>query len=134
MGVSRVGWKTCVFYTNIKLSDCEFRETIITKVSSSWANLFHSKWPKLSFWVKIVFLSVAQLVTTVIFFSAWDKSPENQHRNRGPKLPQLDPKLTIWEPESWKQAQNFDLHKSTWLSLSSKLWDILHMSIQSHYT
>ena len=38
-------------------------------------HLFHSKWLKLSFWVKIVvILSVAQLVRTVIFFSAWDKS------------------------------------------------------------
>ena len=38
-------------------------------------HLFHSKWSKLSFWVKIVvILSVAQLVATFIFFSAWDKS------------------------------------------------------------
>ena len=38
-------------------------------------HLFYSKWLKLSFWVKIVvILSVAQLVTTVIFFPAWDKS------------------------------------------------------------
>ena len=38
-------------------------------------HLFHSKWLKLSFRVKIVvILSVAQLVATVIFFSAWDKS------------------------------------------------------------
>ena len=37
--------------------------------------LFHSKWSKLPFWVKIVVtLSVAQLVTTVIFFSVLDKS------------------------------------------------------------
>ena len=36
--------------------------------------LFHSKLSKLSFWVKIiVILSVTQLVTTVFFFSAWDK-------------------------------------------------------------
>ena len=34
-----------------------------------------TKCSKLSFWVKrVVILSVAQLVTTVIFFSAWDKS------------------------------------------------------------
>ena len=38
-------------------------------------HLFHSKWSELSFWVKIVvILSVAQLETAVIFFSAWDKS------------------------------------------------------------
>ena len=38
-------------------------------------HIFHSKWWKLSFWVKTVFiLSVAQLVPTVIFFSAWVKS------------------------------------------------------------
>ena len=38
-------------------------------------HLFHSKWLKLSFWLKIVvILSVAQLVTKVIFFSTWDKS------------------------------------------------------------
>ena len=37
--------------------------------------LFHSKLSKLSFRVIIVvILSVAQLVTTIIFFSAWDKS------------------------------------------------------------
>ena len=37
-------------------------------------HLLHPKWLKLSFWVKIVvILSVAQLVTTVTFFSAWDK-------------------------------------------------------------
>ena len=48
-------------------------------------HLFHSKGWKLSFRVKIVFiLSVAQLVTTVIFFSAWDKS-RVQHRKWGPK-------------------------------------------------
>ena len=36
---------------------------------------WHSIWSKLSFWVKIVvILLVAQLVTTVIFFSAWVKS------------------------------------------------------------
>ena len=40
---------------------------------TSWAT--DSKWSKLSFWVKIVvILSVAQLATAVIFFSAWDKS------------------------------------------------------------
>ena len=39
-------------------------------------HLFHSKLSKLSFWVKVVvILSVAQLVTTFIFFWAWDKSP-----------------------------------------------------------
>ena len=38
-------------------------------------HLLHSKWSKLSFWVKkVVISSVAQLVTTDIFFSAWDKS------------------------------------------------------------
>ena len=38
-------------------------------------HLFHSKWSNLSFWVKIaVIMSVAQLVTTLILFSAWDKS------------------------------------------------------------
>ena len=38
-------------------------------------HLFLWKWLKLSFWVKIVvILSVAQLLTTVIVFSAWDKS------------------------------------------------------------
>ena len=38
-------------------------------------DIFYSKWPELSFWVKIVVIwSVAQLVTTVIFFLAWDKS------------------------------------------------------------
>ena len=38
-------------------------------------HLFHSKWSKLSFSVKIVIiLSLAQLVTTVTVFSAWDKS------------------------------------------------------------
>ena len=38
-------------------------------------HLFHSKLSKLSSWVKtVVILSVAQLVTTVIFFSSWDKS------------------------------------------------------------
>ena len=38
-------------------------------------HVFHSKWSKLSFWMKIVVnLSIAQLVTTVIFFSAWEKS------------------------------------------------------------
>ena len=46
--------------------------------NTCWANAqndLHSKWSKLSFWVKIVvILSVAQLVTTVIFCSAWDKS------------------------------------------------------------
>ena len=42
---------------------------------STKLHLFHSKWSELSFKVKIVdILSVAQLVTTVIFFSAWDKS------------------------------------------------------------
>ena len=43
---------------------------------TSWSNaqIFHWKWLKLSFWVKIVvILSVAQLVTTVIFFSAWSR-------------------------------------------------------------
>ena len=36
---------------------------------------WNSKWSKLSFWIKIVvILSVVQLVTTFIFFSAWDKS------------------------------------------------------------
>jgi hypothetical protein len=41
--------------------------------------------------VKVVILLLTQLVTTVIFFSAWDKSrnrrtiAENQHRCRGPK-------------------------------------------------
>ena len=55
-------------------------------------HLFYSKWSKLSFWVKIVvILSVALLVTTIIFFSAWDKScwngttpeiqPENEDLN-----------------------------------------------------
>ena len=44
-----------------------------------WANAqndiyFTQKWPKLSFWVKIVvILSVAQLKPKVILFSAWDK-------------------------------------------------------------
>ena len=63
---------------------------------TSWANaqnekLFHSKWLKLSFWVKIVvILSVAHLVTTIVFLSAWDESrvkqdiPEIQHRKWGP--------------------------------------------------
>ena len=38
-------------------------------------HILHSKRSKLSFGVKtVVILSVAQLVTTVIFFSAWDKS------------------------------------------------------------
>ena len=38
-------------------------------------HLFHSKWSKLSFWVKIVdIFSAAQLETTFIFFSAWDRS------------------------------------------------------------
>ena len=38
-------------------------------------HIFHSKWSNLSFWVKIaVILSVVQLVTTFIFFSAWDRS------------------------------------------------------------
>ena len=38
-------------------------------------HLFHSKCSKLLFWVKIVvILSVAQVITTVNFFSAWDKS------------------------------------------------------------
>ena len=38
-------------------------------------HLFYSKLSKLSFWVtKVVILLVTQLVTTVIFFSAWYKS------------------------------------------------------------
>ena len=41
------------------------------KKGTKW-HLFHSKWSKLSCWVKIVvILSVAQLVTTI---TAWDKS------------------------------------------------------------
>ena len=45
--------------------------------------LFHSKWLKLSFWVKIlVILSVAQLLKTVIFFSAWDKSRVKRDNSR----------------------------------------------------
>ena len=38
---------------------------------------FYSKWSKLSIWVKIVvILSVAWLVITFIFFSAWDNSTQ----------------------------------------------------------
>ena len=48
-------------------------------------HLLHSKWLKLSFWVKIVVnLSVAQLVTTVIFFSAWHKSRVKLDNSRDP--------------------------------------------------
>ena len=59
------------------LSQAEKKIDVITyKLSkcTKW-HLFYSKWMKLSFWVKIVaILSVAQLKTTVIFFSAWNKS------------------------------------------------------------
>ena len=49
---------------------CCYRLSKCTK----W-HLFHSKWMKLSFWVKIVVIfSVAQHETTVISFSAWDMS------------------------------------------------------------
>ena len=57
-------------YLKRDLSQAEKKINVVT----SW-HLFHSKWSKLSFWVKIVvILSVAQLITTVIFFSAWDTS------------------------------------------------------------
>ena len=49
---------------------CSYKQSKCTK-----CHLFHSKWSKLSFWVKIVvILSVAHLVTSFIIFSAWDKS------------------------------------------------------------
>ena len=44
---------------------------------SNWQNdnYFHSKWQLWPFWVKYMsFYAFAQLVTTFIFFSAWDKS------------------------------------------------------------
>ena len=45
----------------------------------------HSKCPKFSFWVEIdVILSVAQLVTTVIFFSAFHKSRVKWDNSRKP--------------------------------------------------
>ena len=50
-------------------------------------------WSKLSFWLKIiVILSVAQLVATVIFFSAWDKSRVkwDNSRNSTQKMRTLD--------------------------------------------
>ena len=47
-------------------------------LNSSWEknNYFHSKLQLQQFWVKLLpFCAFVHLVTTVIFFSAWDKSP-----------------------------------------------------------
>ena len=50
------------------LSQAEKEINVITRWKCTKWHLFHSKWSKLSFWVKIVvILSIAQLVTTVIF-------------------------------------------------------------------
>ena len=57
------------------ISSCEVNKCCYKLNKCTKWPLFHSKWSKLSFWVKIVVIfSVAQLVATVIFFSAWDKS------------------------------------------------------------
>ena len=52
------------------------KEELLTKIYLYKVSKLHTYtyWSKLSFWVKIVvILSVAQLVTTVIFFSAWSR-------------------------------------------------------------
>ena len=75
-------------------------------------HLFHSKLSKFSFWVKIVvILSVAQLVTTVIFFSAWDTSSVKRDNSQisTNKMRTLDVKehlktflmLSLLEKKSW---------------------------------
>ena len=69
-------WISGVVPFNTWLISCWEKNKCCYKLSKckKW-HLFHSKRSKLSFWVKIVvILSVAQLVTTVIFFSTWDKS------------------------------------------------------------
>ena len=64
-----------VSFTTWLISRWEVNKYCYMLIKCTKWHLFHSKWQKLSFWVKIaVILSVAQLVTTVIFFSAWDKS------------------------------------------------------------
>ena len=69
--ISRVAPFNTWLISNWEENDCCYKLSKCTK----W-HLFHSNWSKLSFWVKIVvILSVAQLVITVMFFSAWDKSP-----------------------------------------------------------
>ena len=57
------------------LLSCEEDKCCYKLIKCTKWHLFYSKWSKMSFWVKIVvILSVSQLVLTVIFFSAWDKS------------------------------------------------------------
>ena len=88
-----------------------------------------TKWSKLSFWVKMIaMLSVAQLVTTVIFFSAsdksrakWDNSQKSAQKMRTP-----DP----W----WYDFDNMGLcciiwHHSIWIyvfSIHTYDWILLH--------
>ena len=61
-------------------SQAEKKITVVT----SWAtDKIHSKWLKLTFWVKIVVIfSVAHLVTTFISFSAGDKSRVKWSKSR----------------------------------------------------
>ena len=68
-------WISGVVPFNIWLiSSWEENKCLLQAEKTQIWHLFHSKLSKLSFWLKIiVILSVSQLVTTVIFFSAWDE-------------------------------------------------------------
>ena len=92
------------------------------KKCTKW-HLFHSKWLKLSFWVKIVvILSVAQLVTTVIFFSAWDKShvkwDNSQNSTQKMRTFSVDMSTNLFQ--FWQFCWEISLGICAWRDFASK--------------
>ena len=96
-GISGVVQFTMWLISSWEENKCCYKLSKCTK----W-HLFQKQWSKLSFWVKIVvILSVAQLVTTVVFFSAWDKSRVkwNNSRNSTHKMKtQVGSTIDCFEP------------------------------------
>ena len=76
-------WVLGVVLFNTWLISSWEKITVVTSWATDKMTVFYSKWQLRPFWVKYMsFCAFAQLVTTFIFFSAWDKSHVKRHNSQ----------------------------------------------------